>query len=94
MHIQACVQYILRVGVAEQMGEPAQKEFTFLLTKEVCSQIPLELSVLNRIEFGLHSPVKLCCFVSCLKMCNALKTNLFCVLPDRSCLGQIIVHLG
>lgn len=32
---QACVQYILRVGVAEQMGEPAQKEFTYLLTKEV-----------------------------------------------------------
>jgi len=34
-HAQACVQYILRVGVAEQMGEPAQKEFTYLLTKEV-----------------------------------------------------------
>ncbi|KAH9566013.1 hypothetical protein CY35_04G109200 [Sphagnum magellanicum] len=34
-HAQACVLYILRVGVVEQMGEPAQKEFTLLLTREL-----------------------------------------------------------
>eukprot|EP00250_Pteridium_aquilinum_P004108 c14345_g1_i1 orf=134-6829(+) len=34
-HCQACVIYILRVGVVEQMSEPAQKEFLTLMTKQL-----------------------------------------------------------
>ncbi|KAI5062512.1 hypothetical protein GOP47_0023051 [Adiantum capillus-veneris] len=37
VHRQACVIYILRVGVVEVMSEPAQKEFLTLLTKQLSS---------------------------------------------------------
>ncbi|XP_057828164.2 protein SWEETIE isoform X1 [Cryptomeria japonica] len=33
---QACVLYILRVGIVEQMSEPTQKEFMILLAKQLC----------------------------------------------------------
>ncbi|KAJ7552272.1 hypothetical protein O6H91_06G048200 [Diphasiastrum complanatum] len=36
-HAQACVMYILRVGIVEQMGEPAQKDLIDLLTKQLSS---------------------------------------------------------
>lgn len=35
-HAQACVLYILRVGIVEQMSEPTQKEFMILLAKQLC----------------------------------------------------------
>ncbi|XP_024396229.1 protein SWEETIE isoform X2 [Physcomitrium patens] len=55
-HALACVQYILRVGVAEQMGEPAQKEFTFLLTKELSgpdNSSPRLIAILRTIAYLL-----------------------------------------
>lgn len=55
-HALACVQYILRVGVAEQMGEPAQKEFTFLLTKELSgpdNSSPRLIAILRAIAYLL-----------------------------------------
>lgn len=35
-HAQACVLYILRVGIVEQMSEPTQKDFMILLAKQLC----------------------------------------------------------
>eukprot|EP00850_Spirogloea_muscicola_P013780 SM000095S24994 [mRNA] locus=s95:314510:331395:- [translate_table: standard] len=35
IHSQACVLYILRVGLIDQMGEAAQKELTVILTKQL-----------------------------------------------------------
>eukprot|EP00850_Spirogloea_muscicola_P019748 SM000198S05319 [mRNA] locus=s198:160554:177251:+ [translate_table: standard] len=35
VHSQACVLYILRVGLIDQMGEAAQKELTVTLTKQL-----------------------------------------------------------
>ncbi|XP_024543648.1 protein SWEETIE [Selaginella moellendorffii] len=34
-HAQACVLYILRVGIVEQMGEPGQKELMSMLCKQL-----------------------------------------------------------
>jgi hypothetical protein len=35
-HALACVLYILRVGVIDQMMEPSQRSFSVFLGKQVC----------------------------------------------------------
>lgn len=90
---QACVQYILRLGIADQMGEPAQKEFTFLLTKEVDSYGPSFIHSVFHLCFMVWSLAALIWSVWRFVMDSVLICLLLCQLsgPENSSPRLIVV---